>query len=190
MLNKFYKFGVTLAFLPLYAMPASELNIIPSSTSPNPEVKQVQLEPTVEDMRAKRAAQIDKYYKERSMPLAGHGMTFVLAAEKYGLDWSLLPAIAVRESSGGKNDCYNNPFGWGSCKIKFSSYEEAIETLARNLGGANPRTSSYYAGTPTLKKLYYYNGTVIPSYPREVIKIMDRIEDVQVMDSELAMVGR
>lgn len=123
-----------------------------------------------------RAARINSYFGTWDLPLAHHGVFMVEMADKYNLDWRLLPAIAMRESTGGKFACYNNPFGWGSCKIKFDSFEEAIETLARNLGGENPRTEMYYKGKPTEEKLHFYNGTVIKTYVREVTKIMDRIE--------------
>ena len=109
------------------------------------------------------------------MPLAGHGMDFVRAAEKYNLDWRLLPAIGVRESSGGKRLMNNNPFGWGSAEIPFVDFKEAIEVVAMNLGGGNPNTARYYKDADTKKKLWYYNGTVIPSYPAEVIDIMEMI---------------
>ena len=104
-------------------------------------------------------------------------MTFVLVAEKYGLDWRLLPAIGVRESSGGKAACSYNAFGWGSCKLghNFHSYEEAIEAIGRNLGGANKATARYYAGKSTHEKLYHYNGSVEPPYIGEVIAIMEKI---------------
>ena len=135
------------------------------------------IEVSVDDLRKEKAEAIDTYFKERSMPLEGTGMTFVLVAEKYGLDWRLLPAIGVRESSGGKAACGFNPFGWGSCKLhNFGSYEQAIEALGKNLGGANPKTARYYAGKSTKEKLYYYNGTVVPTYPDEVLAIMKKIE--------------
>lgn len=140
---------------------------------------------TAEREAAARAAKIDTYFRERSMPLAGHGKAMVEAAEKNGIDWRLLPAIAVRESSGGKQMCGNNPFGWGSCKIQFKSIDEGIETLARNLGGNNPKTAQYYAGT-TREKLYRYNGTVIPTYMDEVIDIMERIDDIKLDGLALA----
>jgi len=123
---------------------------------------------------ADRAAKIDTYFHDRSMPLEGYGMAMVEAAERHDIDWRLLPAIAIRESSGGKQMCGNNPFGWGSCRIKFESLNEAIEILATNLGGDNPNTAHYYAGD-TEDKLYRYNGTVIPTYTKEVLGIMDRI---------------
>lgn len=134
---------------------------------------------SVEDIRKEQAKAIDTFFKERSMPLHGTGMTFVLTAEKYGLDWRLLPAIGVRESSGGKQACGYNAFGWGSCKLgyNYTSYEEAIEAVGRNLGGANKNTARYYAGKSTEEKLYHYNGSVEPPYTGEVLAIMDMISE-------------
>jgi len=123
-----------------------------------------------------QAEKIDTYFKERSMPLFGFGRKMAEEASEHDLDWRLLPAIAVRESSGGKQACGHNPFGWGSCKITFNSWNEAIEVLAKNLGGDNPNTSDYYSGSTKLK-LYHYNGTVLASYPSEVLAIMDAIGD-------------
>jgi len=127
-----------------------------------------------------RAQKIDKYFAERSMPLEGQGKHFVKIADKYDLDWRLLPAIAVRESSGGKHLLNNNPFGWGSCKIAFKNFDEAIEVVGMNLSGNNPNTARYYADNSVKEKLYYYNGTVIPTYPDEVIFIMSMFEDIEL----------
>lgn len=169
-----YKVSQVLAFVPFMAIPSASLISNIGSLALSPAAK---VEVSVEDIREEKAKAIDTYFKERSMPLYGTGMTFVLVAEKYGLDWRLLPAIGVRESSGGKAACGYNPFGWGSCKLhNFHSYEEAIEALGKNLGGANASTAKYYAGKSTKEKLYYYNGTVVPTYPDEVIAIMAKIE--------------
>jgi hypothetical protein len=174
MIKKFYKVTQILAFVPFMAMPSVSVSSNIGSLETAPVTKEVI---SVEDIREARAQAIDSYFKDRSMPLHGTGMTFVLVAEKYGLDWRLMPSIGVRESSGGKAACGYNAFGWGSCKLhNFHSYEEAIESLGRNLGGANKNTARYYAGNSTYEKLYYYNGTVIPSYPNEVIAIMDKME--------------
>lgn len=109
------------------------------------------------------------------MPLAGYGGQFVRVADKYGLDWRLLPAIAIRESSGGKQMCGNNPFGWASCRTDFDSVQEAIEYVGINLGGENPRTAPYYKNKTTREKLWSYNGTVNPKYPDEVLAIMEKL---------------
>ena len=124
----------------------------------------------------KRIEIIDNYYKSRNMPLEGYGKKMVEVADANGLDWRLLPAISIRETSGGKNLCKNpkagfNPFGWGSCKIGFESFDKAIEVVGYKLA-----TMSVYKGKTTERKLYYYNGTVVPTYPKEVLAIMESIK--------------
>lgn len=131
------------------------------------------------DETIKKAEIIDTYFRERSMPLAGMGMVMMVAAETNNLDWRLLPAIAIRESSGGKYACDKNPFGWASCKVDFESIEDAIQTVAWNLGGNNPKTKQYYISKDTSIKLFHYNGTVITPYPDQVLRIMKKIEDDQ-----------
>jgi hypothetical protein len=174
MIKNIYKVSQLLAFVPFMAIPSISLASHIGSLDTAPVAKEVI---SVDDLRQQKADAINMYFKDRSMPLEGTGMTFVLVAEKYGLDWRLLPAIGIRESSGGKAACGNNPFGWGSCKLhNFSSYEQAIESLGKNLGGGNPKTARYYAGKTTMEKLYYYNGTVVPEYPDEVASIMKKIE--------------
>ncbi|HRH23334.1 MAG TPA: hypothetical protein PK295_01750 [Candidatus Magasanikbacteria bacterium] len=119
-----------------------------------------------------RADRIDAYFEKHNMPLEGHGKQFVAAADRCGMDWRLLPAIAVRESTGGKRMQYNNPFGWGGATIPFADFDEAIDVVALNLCGDNPKTARWYSTTSTYRKLYFYNGTVIPTYPNEVLWIM------------------
>ena len=120
-----------------------------------------------------RPARTDRYFAERSMSLAGYGAKFVEAADKCDMDWRLLPAIAVRESSGGKQACGNNPFGWASCRLDFESIEQAIEIVGANLCGLNPRTESYYKNKTTYERLWNYNGMVNRNYPDEVLRIVD-----------------
>lgn len=131
-----------------------------------------------------KAQAIDAYFELYSMPLEGMGMKMVLEAEKNDIDWRLLPAIAMRESTGGKNACdqvKHNSFGWGSCKIGFDSNEHAIETVARNLGGNNPKTAKHYDNKTIKQILRAYNPpSVIPRYAEQVIAIMNDIggEDI------------
>ncbi len=174
MTNKIYKVTQLLAFVPFMAIPSIGVSSHIGSLETKPVTKEVI---SIEDVRKERAQAINTFFKERSMPLQGSGMTFVLVAEKYGLDWRLLPAIGVRESSGGKAACGYNAFGWGSCKLGYNyhSYEEAIEAIGKNLGGANKNTARYYAGKSTEEKLYHYNGSVEPPYTGEVLAIMDMI---------------
>ena len=140
-----------------------------------------------EESRAKKAQAIDAYFKKYDMPLAGTGMKMVLEAEKNGIDWRLLPAIAVRESTGGKHACKkvtNSFFGWGSCKINFKSTDSAIETVALNLGGNNPNTDHHYAGKTTKEILQKYNPpSIVPRYADQVMDIMDVIGSLEITDT-------
>lgn len=125
---------------------------------------------------AMNAKKIDAYFAKRNMPLEGYGAKLAKAALDNDIDWRLLPAIAIKESTGGKFACYNNPFGWGSCGIKFKSFDEAIEIVAMNLGGNNPKTEYYYKDKTITEKLWHYNTSVIPTYTKEILKFMELIE--------------
>ncbi|MFA6105156.1 MAG: hypothetical protein WC725_00960 [Patescibacteria group bacterium] len=116
---------------------------------------------------------LDSFFAKRDMPLAGYGAKFVEIAEKCDIDWRLLPAIGVRESSGGKHLRNNNPFGWGSANIKFNDFNDAIENVSDHLCGLRESTAKYYKDKTQAQKLWYYNGSVLPSYPKEVVEIME-----------------
>lgn len=129
-----------------------------------------------------RAAKIDAFFLNRdNSPLAGYGIDMVQAADNYGIDWRLLPAIATIESNGGHMMCKsargkNNPFGWGSCKIPFETIEDAIDTVAKNLGGHNPKTATYYADKNLTDLLDAYNPPSIrPDYKKIVTWAMNKI---------------
>ena len=121
-----------------------------------------------------RADSIDAFFAKRKMPLAGYGADFVAAANLCDMDWRLQAAIAAKESSGGKFMFkQNNPFGWGSAK--FPDLHEAIAVVGEHLCGLNENTARHYKDATTYDKLWHYNGTVINTYPREVISIMNLI---------------
>ena len=129
-----------------------------------------------------RAAKIDAFFTLRdNSPLAGEGMTFVKAADAYGIDWRLLPAIATIESNGGQMPCksksgQNNLFGFGSCKIAFKSVDEAIDTVTKNLAGLNPNTEAAYKGKTVNQVLEAYNPHDIrPDYTKLVTWAMKKI---------------
>ncbi|HEY8191647.1 MAG TPA: hypothetical protein VIG74_04420 [Alphaproteobacteria bacterium] len=108
------------------------------------------------------------------MPLEGQGELLAVVARENGLDWRLLPAIAIRESTGGKQACGYNPFGWNSCRGEagqFDSWEDAIRTVGKALGSGR-----YYAGKTVTQKLQTYNPpSIVPDYAMEVIRIMEDI---------------
>lgn len=122
-----------------------------------------------------RATNINAYFTDKKAPLAGYGDTFVKAADLCGMDYRLLPAIAMQESTGGKRMKNNNPFGWGSAEIPFANFDEAIMEVGAHLCGLKPNTARWYGTTSTERKLYFYNGSVRFAYIAEVQWIMDQI---------------
>ena len=195
--NNLIRFVQSLVLLPVITMsfPFSGINstnIVPSALAQKvnieasgnvalnqavtPEANLISQQLTKEKIESEAQA-IDTYFAERNMPLVGMGMTMVKEAYINNLDWRLLPAIAVRESTGGKNACDNvsyNPFGWNSCKTGFDSYEDAIATVARNLGGNNPNTARSYDNKSIKQILQAYNPPyVAPKYASQVMAIMD-----------------
>ncbi len=75
------------------------------------------------------------FLKKYNSPLIDQAPAFIEIADKYNLDWRLLPAIAGMESTFGRFliEQTHNPFGWGGGYIYFDSYEEGIETVGREL---------------------------------------------------------
>ncbi len=193
------RFMQSLVFLPVMSMSLSFGNVHSSQIAGNVLIQKLNIttngtlvlnqaidpEVLLQKARTEKAISIDNYFKERDMPLAGTGMKMVEEAEKNDLDWRLLPAIAVRESTGGKNDCIkvkHNAFGWGSCKIGFKSDDEAIETVARNLGGNNPKTAKHYDDKTTIQILRAYNPpSIVPKYAEQVMSIMNTIGEAEIM---------
>ena len=134
--------------------------------------------------RAEIAAKIDTYLSDRNMPLAGYGAKMVEVAFENDLDPYLIPAIAVRESTGGKFKCKtkpNNLWGWASCKVGFETMDIAIEKMGEHLGGNNPKTASYYKNKDVVGILKTYNPpSVVAQYSHQVISIMTKMQNTQV----------
>ncbi len=167
------------AYLPINIMPA----VIGDLADNVVEAKEV-----VQDNRVKN---VDEYFAKNNLPLAGYGEVFVKVADKYDLDYRLLPAIAMRESTGGKHACPNdkdNVFGWHSCKTTFESQESAIDKVGAHLAGEIKSTKGYYGNKTVWKKLRTYNSVIKP-YPDQVIAIMNKIEKAPIDESEVKLVA-
>jgi hypothetical protein len=94
---------------------------------------------------------------------------YIGAADRYGLDYRLLPAISVRETSCGWTEKNNNRWGFHPNTQTFVSVESGIEFLSRHLAEHRP-----YAGKSLNEKLFTYNPRI--AYPAEVEHIMRQIE--------------
>jgi len=78
----------------------------------------------------KRISILENFLKGKDSPLASYSEFFIETADKYGLDWTLMPAISGMESSFGKTmpEGSNNPFGLGGGNLmRFPTLYSAIE---------------------------------------------------------------
>ena len=132
-------------------------------------------EPSDEDTEHKqREEKLSAYFEKNHCPLLEYTTLFIYTAEIHGIDWRLLPAISMQESSCGKHQRGFNPFGFGY--YRFGSFIDAITYVGTAISGGSPKEKAYHrANKDTDKILWLYNGTVNPSYPAKVKMIMEEI---------------
>ena len=130
----------------------------PASRSSAALIEISAVKPTDERVRA-----LESYLERYNSPLAPYASDFIENADKYQLDWKLLPAIAGLESGFGKQiPPYSyNAWGWGiygNSVLRFASWSEAISTISKGLREGylrdNPESNPYmigptYAASPT-----------------------------------------
>jgi hypothetical protein len=85
-----------------------------------------------------RVKTLEKFFEQYKSPLKSESSKFVEIADKYEIDYRLLPSIACLESTCGKfiPNGSHNAWGWGifGGKVtKFKSWAEGIETVGKGL---------------------------------------------------------
>jgi hypothetical protein len=85
-----------------------------------------------------RVANLKYFFRKYESVLYDKSEFIVKMADQYKLDYRLIPAIAMQESGLCKHiyEGSYNCWGWGiygNTVTRFSSYEEAIETISRGL---------------------------------------------------------
>lgn len=80
-----------------------------------------------------RLARLTYFLEANKSPVSDLAVDFIAAADRHGLDWRLLPAIAMVESGAGVAHARNNIFGWNSAKTGFKSVREGIYVVAGRL---------------------------------------------------------
>lgn len=92
----------------------------------------------------KRLTILQNYLSQFNSPLKDHAQDFLDAADTYGVDWRLIPAIAGVESTfgkripGGHDPEYSSYNGWGwgvygDKVLKFGSWREAIFAVTKGV---------------------------------------------------------
>ena len=77
---------------------------------------------------------------------------FLVAADRYQLDWELLPSISLIETGGGQRAQHHNIFGWDSGRARFTTTKQAIFYVAQHLAEMRG-----YAGKSSREKMVIYN---------------------------------
>lgn len=85
-----------------------------------------------------RVANLKSFFRRHDSPLYDLAEKIIEVSDKYNLDYRLLPSIAMQESGLCRSIPENsfNCWGWGinsSQTIRFASFEEGIETVARGI---------------------------------------------------------
>src|SRR5579862_2595962 len=121
-----------------------------------------------EPAKDRRLAFLRAFFDKGHCPAASLSAVFLEAADKYGLDWRLLPSLSFVESTGGKAAKNNNLFGWDSGRAAFSSAAACIHSVAASL-----KYSAAYRHKDLDGILRTYNQSV--GYGRRVKDVMRRI---------------
>jgi len=120
--------------------------------------------------RDPRSERLEAFFKAYDCPAPLHVDEYLRAADWYSLDYRLLPAISLVESTCGAFERMNNRWGWDSAQTGFPSVPAGIEFISAQLA-ENPR----YKGKSLQEKLFTYNP--YPQYVRQVQRLMRQIED-------------
>lgn len=130
-----------------------------------------------------RAAQMRVVLTIYNSPMIGLEDVLIATAEQYGLDWTLMAAIAGTESSFAKrmpHQCIN-PYGWGiygDNKLCFKSLKDSIEGVALGLA-KKYNTSSLESIART------YNSVSTEGWIRHTRFFMNKIKTAQIPVSAL-----
>lgn len=118
--------------IPILLLAFSSSTVVGSPSNPsnpsNPSVETKALD--------KRAQVLSEYFQKYNSPFEYHAQDFVDAADEYGVDWKLVPAISGVESTFGKHSYGYNAWGWGiygDNRLGFNSWRDGIFTVTGGL---------------------------------------------------------
>jgi hypothetical protein len=116
-----------------------------------------------------RAGRLEAFFKAHSCPAPYHVDDYLDAADLNELDYRMLPAVSVRESTCGRHARLNNVWGWDSARTGFESIAHGIHYIAYQLAFGRQ-----YRGKSIDQKLLVYNPN--PQYVKEVHRLMLEID--------------
>jgi hypothetical protein len=116
-----------------------------------------------------RIEKLKTFFASYGCPTPQHALDYVRAADLFQIDYRVLPAISLLESTCGVNARWNNRWGWNKTLGAFDSIPEGIAFITSQLAEGNP-----YRDKTLEQKLFTYNPE--RSYPRKVKQLMSEIE--------------
>lgn len=85
-----------------------------------------------------RVGKVASFLQDYGSPLAPYAEAIVMTSDKYGIDFRLIPAIAMQESGGcqkvigDSNNCWGYGI-YGKYVYKFDNFQDGIETMGKYL---------------------------------------------------------
>jgi hypothetical protein len=116
-----------------------------------------------------RIERLETFFTSYGCPTPQHAQDYVEAADVFQIDYRVLPAISLLESTCGVNARWNNRWGWNRAQGSFESITEGIAFITSQLADGDP-----YRDKTLEEKLFTYNPE--RSYPRKVKRLMTEIE--------------
>jgi hypothetical protein len=113
-----------------------------------------------------RLERLRAFFHKADCPAQQYADAFLAAADRYDLDWRLLPSLSYIESTGGKAARNNNFFGWGAAV--FSTPSAGIHEVGYRLAN-----SVLYRDKDLDDLLGTYNP--LPEYAQKVKSVMLQI---------------
>jgi hypothetical protein len=117
-----------------------------------------------------RIFRLEAFFKAYNCPEPLHVDDYLRAADAYQIDYRMLPAISLIETTCGSFERLNNHWGWDSAQTGFASVEEGIHFIASQLA-ENP----YYKDKTLEQKLWMYNPDA--QYVTQVRRLMRQIQN-------------
>jgi hypothetical protein len=124
-----------------------------------------------------REITLKKFFKKYNSPLTEHSGDFIYWADKYNLDWRLIPSITGVESTFGKRIPKGsfNAYGWNNGNYRFNSWENSIEHVAKTL-----KDKYYDKGANDIHKIARRYAPPSSSWEWKVKYFMEKIDSTPV----------
>lgn len=124
-----------------------------------------------------RVERLERFFGRYNSPLTPYAHDFVELADKYYLDYRLVPAISGVESTFGKRIPYKsyNAYGWANGTFIFQSWEHSIEVVSKTL-----REKYYDRGATDINKIARRYAPPSSTWGRNVKFFMDKIDPTPV----------